>query len=153
MKIVSSLLCDYATVREGLLHVLGGGVTQVRREEVPTDGLDLSIALMFAYADFADFTSAHEFSVTIVDTSSGKSVAVAKAKIVNVPMQEEMAPLPSVPAVLSLRALSLPSYSVYSVQISIDGGDVATELQFRLVSEAPETAVSGEPSETSVNSS
>ena len=42
MQVVTALLCDYASVREGLLNILGGGVNRLWRAELPAplDGVD-----------------------------------------------------------------------------------------------------------------
>lgn len=43
---VKSILCDAATVREGLLHILGGGITRLFRDNYPapfTGGLAVVI--------------------------------------------------------------------------------------------------------------
>lgn len=45
MRIDTALLCDAATVREGLLHVLGGGVTRIHRPGYPAPLAPLSVAL------------------------------------------------------------------------------------------------------------
>jgi hypothetical protein len=42
-----ALLCDAATVREGLLHVLGGGVTRAGRAQYPSPlGLTLALRIL-----------------------------------------------------------------------------------------------------------
>lgn len=38
-----AVLCDRATVRDGLLHILGAGVTIVYRDKVPAP-LDVDVA-------------------------------------------------------------------------------------------------------------
>jgi hypothetical protein len=48
VQISCALLCDAASVREGLLHVLGGGITRVGRATFPSPlGLSAAIALDF----------------------------------------------------------------------------------------------------------
>jgi hypothetical protein len=44
MKIDTCLLCDAASVREGLLFVMGGGVSQTMRPDYPSS-LDVSLAM------------------------------------------------------------------------------------------------------------
>lgn len=47
MRIDCALLCDAATVREGLLHVLGGGITRAGRTEFPSPvGLTLALRIL-----------------------------------------------------------------------------------------------------------
>jgi hypothetical protein len=47
MRVDTALLCDAATVREGLLHILGGGITTVVRTEYPAElGVTLALRIM-----------------------------------------------------------------------------------------------------------
>jgi hypothetical protein len=47
MRVDTALLCDAATVREGLLHILGGGVSQVIRPAFPAElGVTLALRIM-----------------------------------------------------------------------------------------------------------
>lgn len=46
MQIASVIVCDAATVREGLLHVLGGGITRLWRTELPAPlGVALAVTI------------------------------------------------------------------------------------------------------------
>lgn len=63
MEIQAALLCDAATVREGLLHVLGAGITRLWRPDLPaTFGLALACVLDVAPEDTG---SMHEARVVI----------------------------------------------------------------------------------------
>ena len=47
MRVDTCLLCEAASVHEGLLNILGGGVTVVTRPEYPSElGLSLAIRVM-----------------------------------------------------------------------------------------------------------
>lgn len=47
MRVDCALLCDHVTVREGLLHILGGGVTRITRGEYPAPlGVALALRVM-----------------------------------------------------------------------------------------------------------
>lgn len=47
MRVDTALVCDAATVREGLLHILGGGITQLVRPEYPAElGVTLALRIM-----------------------------------------------------------------------------------------------------------
>ena len=70
MKLLTTLLCDYATVREGLLHVLGGGITRLWREDVPAP-LNMSVAIVVELTqDEADLP--HEVHVVVRDPNRNK---------------------------------------------------------------------------------
>lgn len=47
MKVDCALLCDAVTVREGLLHVLGGGITRLMKETYPAPlGAGLALRIL-----------------------------------------------------------------------------------------------------------
>jgi hypothetical protein len=64
VRIDTALLCDAATVREGLLHVLGGGVTRVNRPEYPAPLAPLTIALRIL-VDPTEADRAHQLDVRL----------------------------------------------------------------------------------------
>ena len=69
---IEALLCDAVTVRENLLHVLGGGLGQIWRESYPAPlGAELALLLTLHPSETAD---EHELRVLIQDTD-GKQIA------------------------------------------------------------------------------
>src|SRR5271170_3018851 len=47
MRVDTALLCDAVTVREGLLHILGGGITHGTRDEFPAPlGVQLALRVL-----------------------------------------------------------------------------------------------------------
>src|SRR5207302_949196 len=65
MQVVTALLCDYASVREGLLNILGGGVNRLWRAELPAP-LNLSMALMVDLHP-QEVGSSHDLQVAVQD--------------------------------------------------------------------------------------
>jgi len=64
VRIDTALLCDAATVREGLLHILGGGVTRLNRPEYPAQLAPLTLALrILVHPSEADRT--HQLDVRL----------------------------------------------------------------------------------------
>jgi hypothetical protein len=62
MKVPVAVLCDAVSVRDGLLHILGGGITKVGRPSVPTPfGVQLALMLAFRHDDLGP----HIITVTI----------------------------------------------------------------------------------------
>jgi hypothetical protein len=46
VRITSALLCDAASVREGLLHLIGGGISRMWRAELPaTFGVTVAVVI------------------------------------------------------------------------------------------------------------
>src|SRR5207302_2267086 len=70
MQVVTALLCDYASVREGLLNILGGGVNRLWRAELPAP-LNLSLALMVDLHP-QEVGAPHELGITVQDDDGGR---------------------------------------------------------------------------------
>jgi len=64
MDVATALLCDAATVREGLLHVLGGGITRLWRPALPAE-LATKLAVLVDLAP-EDLETPHELEVLIL---------------------------------------------------------------------------------------
>jgi hypothetical protein len=127
MEITTALLCDAATVREGLLHVLGGGLTRLWRAELPAP-LGVTLALSVALGE-GEFDVPHEVQIDI----SNPAGYVARA------MGGLQAPRPSnlepgerllAPVVQPLGIIPTGSYGAHVLAISLDAGAASAELQF-----------------------
>jgi hypothetical protein len=47
VRVDTALICDYVTVREGLFHILGGGITRLNRPAYPSQlGICLAVRIM-----------------------------------------------------------------------------------------------------------
>jgi hypothetical protein len=119
MEVSCGLLCDAATVREGLLHVLGGGITRVNRLEFPA-ALGLTLALEF---DFFAAEVDREVELTVaVDTNGGDRVAEATFSF-DVPKGEKMyeGEHYHVPLCVPLSQVVLPAVGGYRAEVYVDG--------------------------------
>jgi hypothetical protein len=115
-----ALLCDAATVREGLLHILGGGITRLHRPEYPSQlGTALAVRVM-VHPTEAD--RSHLFEARLL-SEDGEDVG-------NVQVSFEMSkPLGgmrpgeevSVALPLPLHGFGLPRPGPYSFELLIDG--------------------------------
>jgi hypothetical protein len=72
MQIDCALLCDAATVREGMLHILGGGITRAYRPQFPAP-VEMSLALLIRIHP-AEMAKPHSLDVQLRD-SDGKQLA------------------------------------------------------------------------------
>lgn len=120
MDIDTCLLCDAATVREGLLHILGGGITTVVRPEFPAPlGLQMALRVL---AHSTELDRSHTLEVLLQDEDGGRvtqfNVETAQIDPAQVPAGER-APLPlawDFPA-----NPHLPHPGSYSFELLIDG--------------------------------
>lgn len=119
MKVDCALLCDAATVREGLLHILGGGVTRGARAEYPGPlGLTLAMRILIHPTE----SGLHD-GVVILQAEDG-------AKVIELSFQfgmneENLADLLpgepiSVPFALPLANVAVPAAGGYSIEVLID---------------------------------
>ncbi len=121
MRVDCALICDAVTVREGLLHILGGGITRIHRPAYPAAfGACLALRIM---VHPSEASREHELTVTLVDEDGGQ-VAQVLAKF-QAPAQlggdlrpgEELA----LPVPLQLLPIGLPHEGPYSFDLLIDG--------------------------------
>jgi hypothetical protein len=63
MELPAILLCDTATVREGLLHVLGGGLTRLWRPQLPA-ALNITVAGLVALEEH-ELDRPHEIHIAV----------------------------------------------------------------------------------------
>lgn len=119
MRIDSALLCDAATVREGLLHVLGGGITRAGRTSFPAPlGMTLALRILIHPTE-AD--RPHQLEVRL-QGEDGDAVANFAIEFgMDDTGQLEPGEHASLPIPLPLGALELPHPGVYSCELLIDG--------------------------------
>jgi hypothetical protein len=120
VRLDTALLCDAATVREGLLHILGGGITQIIREEYPAElGVVLALRIM---VHPTEMEGSHQLRI-VVQGEDGEKVTEVRAdvQVANpelVPPGEEGELL--IPWNFPARP-KLPTTGRYSMEILIDG--------------------------------
>ena len=131
MRVDCALLCDAATVREGLLHILGGGVTRATRASFPAPlGLTLAVRIL-VHPTEAD--RSHQLQIRL-QGEDGQRVAELTAEF-SVNEAGELAPGEhvSIPIPLNLPpAVMLPGPGGYSFELLIDGIH-QTSVPFRAV--------------------
>ncbi len=134
MRVTTALLCDAATAREGLLNVLGGGVTRVNAPMYPFQ-YQGALAVVFT-AHPTEATREHEFQV-ILQTEDGQHLVELGGRMQAEPSPdiqpgEEMV----IPLVLNFN-VALPQPGRYSFEALIDGIHQVT-VPFRALSPGAE---------------
>jgi hypothetical protein len=120
MRIDTALLCDAVTVRDGLLHVLGGGITQAARPEYPAPlGMHLALRVLLHPTEIE---RPHQVEILLQD-EDGEMITRAQIGIqvppdAAIPAGEE-ASIP-IPWTFPMQP-ALPHAGRYSFEVLIDG--------------------------------
>lgn len=123
MRIDTALLCDAATVREGLLNVLGGGITQAKRGEFPAPlGMELALRVVMHPTELRH---SHKIEILLQDEDGQQ---VTRAEITVEPMDEsvqsKVPPGEDVPVPINWdfpARPALPHPGRFSFEVLIDG--------------------------------
>lgn len=127
---VDAILCDSAKVREGLLHLLGGGITRLWRDSFPSPmTVDLALVLTLTTAE-----RQHSHTLNIeIRGSDGEQIANINGKFEmtgqpgpTVEVWEEV----QLPLVVPLQGIQLPTQGEYRIEVLIDNQSVRS-LGFR----------------------
>lgn len=130
MRIECALLCDAATVREELLHVLGGGVSRLHRAEFPA-AMAVQLAIMLRVHP-TEIDRAHAIKVIAQDADGGRVAELEAQFQVNRPEGLQPGQQIAVPFVLPLEHVGIPHQGYYSLEVLLD--DVhAMSLPFDVV--------------------
>lgn len=118
MHISTLVLCDAVSTREGLLHVLGGGITYIQRPSYPAPLLsDLGVVVSHRGSAILDLV------VTL--RKDGDSQTLAEIKFEG---QSELDPqarpnsYAATPLPIDARGLAIPSAGNYTFTASLKGG-------------------------------
>jgi len=115
---LEALLCDAATVRESLLHILGGGITNISRASYPAP-LGVAVAAMFIVHP-SEAVEQHRLKV-LVQSADGTRIAEIDGEF-GVASSPDMQPgqMISAPLVIGLQQVPIPTPGSYSVELLID---------------------------------
>ena len=133
-RVASALLCDAATVREGLLHILGGGITRLHRSEFPAPmqvTLVVQVVLTPTEIGFPHDVVARHL------TEDGDVVVQANGHLDPGEPNPLLEPGESVilPLVINLDNVVVPVPGGYSIEVAVDEVH-QTSLTFRAVAPA-----------------
>lgn len=119
MRVTVAMLCDAATVREGLLHVLGGGVTRIWRGEIPAPlGVDLAVVVNMSQ-DEHDVP--HAVRAVVFGRDGEPLIEVGGEVSYSGGGRLEEGEEHSIPIVFPLRELGVPTYGRHVIDLSVDG--------------------------------
>jgi hypothetical protein len=131
VRVDCALLADAATVREGLLHILGGGLSYANRTEFPAPML-MCVGLRILVHP-TEIESVHVVRVIVLD-ADGHQIDEATMGFNPPPEEVRAAAVPgeewSLPLALNLYGVQLPHAGGYSVEVLIDNNHHAS-LGFR----------------------
>lgn len=133
---IDAFLCDSATVREGLLHVLGGGITRLWRERYPAD-FNVTLAMMIALSP-AEAGVDHVIQVTVTG-ADGEPIAQLDGQFSSQASDDKI-PGESihVPLVLPLQRVPIPKEGQYAINVLIDNQEkVALSVAATRASKGP----------------
>ena len=118
MQLSAAVLCDFASVREGLLMIIGGGVTNLWRDELPAP-MGCSVALLLALHPM-EFGRPHEIEVLVQD-EDGRQIAHVQGGFTAGTDDVTPGDHLNVPLALDLRNVVIDNYGRFAVNIGIDG--------------------------------
>jgi hypothetical protein len=119
VELTTALLCDHASVREGLLFVAGGGITRIRRPQFPAHlGVGLAAVLEL---DSLEVTRDHRFQLVVVG-EDGDEIARVEADI-RVGSTEAVKPGENVqvPLAVDMYQTMIPGAGAYELRVYVDG--------------------------------
>jgi hypothetical protein len=120
------MLCDAVTVRENLLHILGGGITRINRPQFPAPlGIALALRIMLHRTEVGrlhnmEIVLAGEDGQTIVKVDA--QFQVPPEALTSVKANEEV----TVNLPLGMQGLVVPRAGAYAFDILIDGTHAAS---------------------------
>jgi hypothetical protein len=117
MKLSSAMLCDAAKARDGLLYVIGGGVTRIQRQSYPAD-FQCSLALVIDVHQ-SEMSRPHELEVLIQD-EDGERLVAAKGGFQLSGADLMVGEHVLLPFTLDIKG-KLAKPGAYSIEVLIDG--------------------------------
>ena len=122
------LLCDAASVREGLLHILGGGITRAWRPTLPSP-LGIQVAALVAI-DSEDFGQPHDISIQIFDPDGNDFAGARGGFLPRDPGRLEPGEKALLPMVFDFRNYPVTKYGAHELKVSIVGSGSEISRKF-----------------------
>jgi hypothetical protein len=123
MRLDCAMVCDAVTVRDGLLHILGGGVGRVTRLGFPAP-LDNDMALRLALAP-EDVRAHHTIEIRVLTSEGAIASTVTGEFAAGIPDGRPVGADVSLNIPVSLRQVVLPGPDRYEVEVVVDGASLA----------------------------
>ncbi|MHB2016590.1 MAG: DUF6941 family protein [Candidatus Xenobia bacterium] len=115
---IDAVLCDVATVREGLLHVLGAGITRTQHESFPSQ-VELTLALWIT-ANAKESGANRNLKVSVVGPGDNVFSNLEATVSFGDPSALKDGELFCLPVAMRL-ASPIPKAGLYKVDIEVDG--------------------------------
>ena len=151
MNVLMFLLCDAATVRDGLINTLGGGVQQVNRPTYPAP-LGVSAAVFIA-APLSELIGQHRLRVRVQLHGEGdvtQGVAEIGLEFTGNELSAVADEEATLPVVLPVQTVPLPREGIYDAILLFDEQELA-RLRLLAVRTEPEGANMPPGARTSVS--
>ena len=121
-RVTAAVLCDFAQVREGLLFVQSAGINRMWRPQVPAK-LGCMLGVVFEVGP-GEYDHTHTLRATVKQVATAHPVVrIDGTARINSTAGYEPGEAAVVPLALDLRAVEVPAFGQYDVQIAVDGGD------------------------------
>ena len=127
VELTTALLCDHASVREGLLFVVGGGITRIRRPQYPAH-LGIGLAAMLEF-DSLEAQRDHRFQLIVVGEDGDEAARVEADIRVGATDAVKPGENVQVPLAVDMYQTVLPVGGAFELRLYLDGEHRRT-LQF-----------------------
>jgi hypothetical protein len=119
VELTTALLCDHVQVRDGLVFIVAGGITRLRRASYPA-ALGAGLAIMIEL-DQIEAEHPHQFALVIIG-EDGEEVGRVEAEIQVGDREGAYAgENVQVPLAIDLSGASLPKPGAYELRVYVDG--------------------------------
>jgi hypothetical protein len=128
MDIEFAVLCDAASIREGILNVLGAPITRVYRPELPA-ALGVSLAALFVF-EAEDHGQMREFEIKVSNASGVIQKGVGVVAVGPRPDKAETGEDRIFsPFVASFYGQPTSNWGEHTFSVSVDGGEHSKETK------------------------
>jgi hypothetical protein len=122
VKVDSLIVCDAVTIREGLFHVLGGGITRLWRPTLPGP-LGVQIAAVIEIAEL-ELELPHEIGIVLRDAVGADIFRIQGGFQAQRPPKLEDGESVLVPVAFDTRNAGIMTYGRHELTAQVDSGDV-----------------------------
>lgn len=139
ITIKSAVLCDAASIRDGLLHMLGGGISLFGRESFPAP-FDATLALVFELSNVSHTGESHAIDIRAHRFGGLDSPIFEVHTVITTEPGADPEAFQYAPFVFNLRNAGLPEAGSYEITVHLDGAPVTSVRFHAKLSEIPEAS-------------
>lgn len=129
MNVRLFMLCDAATVREGLINMLGGGVREFGRPSFPAP-LGVSAAV-FLDGSYDELVGKHRLGVqiqTLEGADANRVLAEVGLEFTGIELVTEKSGEATLPVVFPLQAVAVPAEGTYAAVLVLDDQELTRQV-------------------------